>query len=189
MNTIVHYMYRDAANYKIHCKEIVKGELDEIDRKDLFENYEEAIEFFYPEKIGFKAPTFVSEGYRPYEDDPDSHEIVDFELTDERPTVDLTIDDVLAYLRGKRKFFLTDLSFDVTDEDLDLDPEDFGPGSDYYEACRNKRMDIYEDLPTQMIIALDEEDIDEDDLDCEICDRISDRTGWLVNDGFRFREL
>ena len=29
MNTKINYMYRDAANYKIHCEEVVKGEIDE----------------------------------------------------------------------------------------------------------------------------------------------------------------
>lgn len=76
MNTKISYMYRDAANYKIHCEEVVKGEIRDEDREDLFENHPLELEEFYPATVGFKAPAFVTEGYKPYPDDPDTHEVL-----------------------------------------------------------------------------------------------------------------
>ena len=38
MNTKINYMYRDAANYKIHCEEVVKGEIDEKVCEEILED-------------------------------------------------------------------------------------------------------------------------------------------------------
>ena len=38
MNTKINYMYRDAANYKIRCEEVVKGEIDEKVCKEILED-------------------------------------------------------------------------------------------------------------------------------------------------------
>ena len=100
MNTKISYMYRDAANYKIHCEEVVKGEIRDEDREDLFENHPTELEEFYPATIGFKAPTFVTEGYKPYPDDPDTHEISDITLTESEPTVNMTVEDFVARVRS-----------------------------------------------------------------------------------------
>ena len=100
MNTKINYMYRDAANYKIHCEEVVKGEIDEKVCEEILEDMD--CEPFYPTNIGFRAPTFVSQGYKPYDDDPDCHELYDLELTDEEPTVGMTAEEfVEAFRSGK----------------------------------------------------------------------------------------
>ncbi len=98
MNTKICYMYRDAANYKIHCEEVIAGEIDEAKKEEFFENY--SMDEFYPSQIGFKAPTFVTEGYKPYPDDPEWHEVVDFLPTDEKTTVDMTITEFMEAIRN-----------------------------------------------------------------------------------------
>lgn len=94
LNTKIHYIYRDAANYKISCDEVVRGCVDKEKLDSILEEY--PMDVFYPANIGFKAPTFVTEGYKSYPDDPDSHEIVDFEFTSEPPTVEMTIEQFIA---------------------------------------------------------------------------------------------
>lgn len=94
MNTKIHYIYRDAANYKLSCDEIVSGSVSEKKLDSILEDY--PVDEFYPANIGFKAPTFVTEGYKPYPDDLGSHEIVDFEITSESPTVEMTIEEFIA---------------------------------------------------------------------------------------------
>ena len=109
LNTKIHYIYRDAANYKLSCDEIVRGCVDKEKLECLLEEY--PVDEFYPANIGFKAPNFVTEGYKPYPDDPDSHEIVDFEITSALPTVEMTIEEFIAAIEdgtatSKRKFDL-----------------------------------------------------------------------------------
>ena len=97
-NTLVSYMYRDGANYKLHFEEVVSGCLPDEEYDDLLENYE--TDAFYPENVGMPAPTFVDEGYREYEDDPDSHELTGFERTDREPTVATTMEQLAAAIRS-----------------------------------------------------------------------------------------
>ena len=94
LNTKIHYIYRDAANYKIYCEEVVRGCVDEKKLECILEEY--PLDEFYPANIGFNAPTFVTQGYKSYPDDPNSHEIVDIELTTESSTVDMTIEEFIA---------------------------------------------------------------------------------------------
>lgn len=94
MNTKIKYMYRDGANYKIHCEQIVAGEIDENTCEEILEQMD--CEPFYPANIGFDAPTFVTLGYDTYPDDPDYHELSDFELTDEEPTVPVSAEEFVA---------------------------------------------------------------------------------------------
>ena len=98
MNTKVLYMYRDAANYKIHCEEVVRGEIDDKTKEELLE-YSDCRPF-YPNAIGFSADNFVTEGYAPYPDDPDFHELCDFELTDEEATVDMSIEEFVNAVKS-----------------------------------------------------------------------------------------
>lgn len=91
-NTRVHYMYRDASNYKIGLDEILQGRLTENNMKT-FNKKQEGINF-HPAELGFNAETFVDLGYDPHEDDPDCHEFCWLEYTTERATVsNLTIEE------------------------------------------------------------------------------------------------
>ena len=88
-NTRVNYIYRDAANYKIPLHVVLPGSLTSKQMDDIWDYSEE----FRPADFGFPADTFVSRGYRPYDDDPDTHEITEVEETDEEPTVEITADE------------------------------------------------------------------------------------------------
>lgn len=99
MNTKLWYMYRDAANYKLHHSEVLDGELRDYELAIV--NDEFAGKEFYPAEFGLPAPTFTSEGYSEYEDDPDCHEIVGFEVVDQPATVNLTILKFVEGLRNK----------------------------------------------------------------------------------------
>ena len=95
MNTRISYMYRDAANYKIHLEEVIAGEMTQEMQDRFFEKYDE-LDPFYPANLGFKADTFVTRGYAPYDDDPDCHEIEGFDLVRAKPTVNMTVEEFLA---------------------------------------------------------------------------------------------
>lgn len=86
------------------------------------------------------------------------------------------------------KYKVTNISYYIGHEDVsdDLDEEDFALRSDYIEECDNRIAEIEESLPAEMIVEVpDDPDID---LDDEIMDAISDKTGWLVN-GFDYEEV
>ena len=100
MNTRIRYMYRDGANHIIQCEEVVKGEISKEICEDLFENHSAELEEFYPMTIGFKAPTFVAEGFKPYPNDPDTHEIKSIALTESGPTVNLSVEDFVARVKS-----------------------------------------------------------------------------------------
>ncbi len=117
LNTKIHYIYRDAANYKLSCDEVVSGSVDEEKLDRLLDEY--PMDDFYPANIGFKAPTFVTEGHKPYLDDPDSHEIVDFEPTTESPTVDMTIEEFIAAIEDGTA--TTSKQFDLVLKEKPLD--------------------------------------------------------------------
>ena len=99
MNTQVSYMYRDGANYKISCKEILAGELTQ---KEIEEINGLAIdgEYFYPGSIGLPATNFVDLGYQEYDDDPEWHELQEIELTKLAPTADVTAAEFLETFRN-----------------------------------------------------------------------------------------
>ena len=101
-NTKVVYLYRDAANYKIHCEEIICGSISKEQEKELFDRYVK--EEFYPASIGFSAPTFVTLGYRPYSDDPDFHELIGLEPTDREATVPLSTEEFMGAIKSGRAF-------------------------------------------------------------------------------------
>ncbi len=106
MNTKICYMYRDAANYKVHNEYVVNGELTSADEKEVIGNCLIDGEYFYPASVGLPARDFVSIGYRPYEDDPDWFEFQGFEATHAAPTGKLTAAELMAAFRagkGKKK--------------------------------------------------------------------------------------
>ena len=93
-NTEFWYMYRDAANYKVHTKVVLAGEMTK-EKWDLIVSSCEDNSFFSPQKVGLEARDFVSLGYRPYDDDPELFELVDYSLTDKNPTVNITVEELV----------------------------------------------------------------------------------------------
>lgn len=85
------------------------------------------------------------------------------------------------------QYRVTDIEYDIAPEDVmdEFDEESFALRSDLIEACENRIDEILEDLPSEMVVDIDEDanSIDEsewDIIDDAITDAVSDKTGWLV---------
>ena len=88
MNTLITYQYRDAANYKEFDTVIISGLLS-------LKNIEEYLyekEFFIPSEIGLKdlQPENLNQ------DDHIWHEIREISHTHEKPTVNVTAQDIIS---------------------------------------------------------------------------------------------
>lgn len=92
-NTQVAYLYRDGANYKKRGVEVVSGAIT----AEQCERIKACLidgEYFYPSKVGLPEHRFDTV----YEGDPDWYELCvedDLTLTDEMPTVGLTVDQLV----------------------------------------------------------------------------------------------
>lgn len=96
MNTRISYLYRDAANYKVHNACVIRGEVTE-EQIAVIANSLMDREYFKPSMVGLPETTFVDLGYRAYDDDPDFFELGSngdlsgsFEETDLPFDVDMT---------------------------------------------------------------------------------------------------
>lgn len=75
---------------------------------------------------------------------------------------------------------VTDIWYDIEPEDIcDLDEEDFALRSDYIRACENVIDEILEDLPSEMLLEV-EDGLSEGEIEDDLLDTICDETGWLV---------
>lgn len=127
MNTKIEYLYRDGANYRNYCEEVISGtltkreiaeivaisvlcgngtpfaEVTEADVDDMSAYLETGMLdcYFYPEACGLSVKTFVSEGYDAYDDDPDWHELCNISETEQAPTCDVSAADFLAAFRSR----------------------------------------------------------------------------------------
>ncbi len=86
MNTQIHYLYRDASNYKAHHEIIVHGKITFAD----ITPHLESGEFFIPSQVGL--PDLQSQLGKPTDDDHAWHHLTpdDFIPTSAPPTVKLT---------------------------------------------------------------------------------------------------
>ena len=100
-NTHLWYMYRDAANYKVHTDVVLAGAMTEEQWKTILSCCDDG-EFFAPNKVGLEARDFVSLGYAPYEDDHELFEIVEYSLTDLAPTVQMTVEELVAKFQANK---------------------------------------------------------------------------------------
>lgn len=91
MNTSITYQYRDASNYKEFDTVIIRGLLS---LNDIEEYYYEK-EFFIPSEIGLKdlQPENLNQ------DDHIWHEILEISHTHEKPTVNITAEEIIANFR------------------------------------------------------------------------------------------
>lgn len=89
-NTRIAYLYRDGGNYKQRGIEVVAGAIT-ADQRERIKACLIDGQYFYPSKVGLPEHRFDTV----HEDDPDWHELCvekDITLTDEMPTVGLTVD-------------------------------------------------------------------------------------------------
>lgn len=59
MNTKIVYLYRDACNYKVLNKAVIRGELSEEDQKTILSCLEDG-EYFIPSQVGLDEERFGS---------------------------------------------------------------------------------------------------------------------------------
>lgn len=104
-NTKLWYMYRDAANYKVHTDVVLTGEMTPEQWETILSCCEDR-EYFAPAKVGLEARDFVAIGYAPYDDDPELFEIVEYSHTDLKPTVQMTVEELVAkFQENKGKWY------------------------------------------------------------------------------------
>ena len=76
----------------------------------------------------------------------------------------------------------TSIDYSVTDEDVcwqvDNDPEIEEDSEEYYDAIHAEVARIKKELPQTMELEIE---CEEEDLSFEVCDAVSEQTGWLVN--------
>ena len=94
-NTKLWYMYRDAANYKVHTDVVLTGEMTPEHWETILSCCDDR-EYFAPAKVGLEARDFVAIGYKPYDDDPELFEIVEYSHTDLKPTVQMTVEELVT---------------------------------------------------------------------------------------------
>jgi hypothetical protein len=98
-------MYRDAANYKVHTNVVLTGEMTPEQWETILSCCEDR-EYFAPAKVGLEARDFVAIGYAPYDDDPELFEIVEYSHTDLKPTVQMTVKELVAkFQENKGKWY------------------------------------------------------------------------------------
>ena len=78
------------------------------------------------------------------------------------------------------------IDYCIEPEDLEINEADYALRSDYLRDCENVIDGIIEDLPDEIFFEVD--DYEPCDLEEELADAISDRTGWLVN-GFDYEKV
>ena len=81
---------------------------------------------------------------------------------------------------------ITQIEYDIDDSDLDIDRDDYETEEDYQCALEKERENVESNLPSRLII--DIEECDTDELEDVLTERISDETGWLVKD-FVYEEM
>lgn len=101
MNTKINYLYRDGSNYKSHNKVVVAGEITAEHLRRIADTLNEG-EYFIPSVVGLpenRFETWTDDDHFWYEweiDDEDFDlDASGCELTDEQPTVPLTVDQLV----------------------------------------------------------------------------------------------
>lgn len=104
MNTRIHYMYRDASNYKSFNAAVVDGILNDADCHTIYWccHNDCGQRYFIPHMVGLPEKTF--EDYGQYDDDHPWFEIDEFfaEGTNDLPTVDLTAKQLVKNFQEMR---------------------------------------------------------------------------------------
>lgn len=101
MNTRIDYLYRDGDNYKFPQSEVLAGEISADQIRQIIDTLDEG-EYFIPGQVGFNCG--YAFGYAQNDSDHPWCEMDEcgFELTSEEPTLDLTVEEVVAsFLRAK----------------------------------------------------------------------------------------
>lgn len=106
MNTLITLMYRDAANYKSFCREVVRGEITAEQLAAISPKLEDGC-MLIAEAVGLPTPSFLFEGKDDFPNDDIDHVFTTLcavedgdapkELhTAEAPTLDMSVDELVA---------------------------------------------------------------------------------------------
>ena len=103
MNTEVHYIYRDASNYKLCADVVVEGELSPEQMAEMQACCEDG-EYFIPELVQIPRLRFKDADT---DDDHDFHELESVEQTSAAPTLEISALALLAlFQQHKDKWYL-----------------------------------------------------------------------------------
>ena len=95
MNTKINYFYRDSGNYKTYDFRIVAGEITEEQWDAIRRCCIPGDNYFYPEAVGF-----IDIGTNRWIDIvTDWCELENYELTDEAPDINMTVQELVQYFR------------------------------------------------------------------------------------------
>ena len=109
-NTVIEYLYRDASNYKVRNRAIVKGEINEAQKERILECLYEG-EYFIPEQIGLPAKRFD-------EVNKDDHcwmelDEYGFDVIDEEADVNMSVDDLVKSFEEAREKGWNDVKYAI----------------------------------------------------------------------------
>lgn len=97
-NTMLEYLYRDAANWKTWNTVVLKGEMTDEMFKEMCECCEDGQEMFVPEQLGLDL-------IRDWETTADDHpyaELGAFTIVPNNPTTDMTVEELLDRFRNAK---------------------------------------------------------------------------------------
>ena len=113
-NTRMNYLYRDASNYKTCNSVVLSGVMTDEMFKEMQECCEDGYEMFIPEQLGLD----LIRDWETTEDDHPYAELEDYELVPDKPTTDMTVEELLEKFREARD---------------NWHPEEYQPEPDYYD--------------------------------------------------------
>ncbi len=128
-----------------------------------------------------KEDEFEQLWYETWADVPDLTEVNDWLRFE-----DEDIYEALGMNKCSGSYEITQIEYEIDDDDLDIDRDDYETEEDYQYALEEERENVESNLPSRLII--DIEDVDTDELEDVLTERISDETGWLVKD-FVYEEM
>lgn len=97
-NTRLNYLYRDASNWKTCNSVILSGKMTDEQFAEMKDCCEDGHEMFVPEQVGLDL-------IRNWETTADDHpycELEDYEYVNDKPTTDMTIEELLEEFRSAR---------------------------------------------------------------------------------------
>lgn len=94
-NTRLNYLYRDAGNWKVWQDVVLPGRMTDEIYQELVSCCEDGRELFIPEQVGLD----LIREWETTEDDHPYCELGDFEIVNDSPTTDMTIEELLDNFR------------------------------------------------------------------------------------------
>lgn len=150
MNTKILYLYRDASNYKAHNEAILAGEMTREHVRRITARMND--EYFIPRDVGLPEQRITD--YRTDDDhcwfewelgESDDGELYGFELTDETPTINMTVDELAQRFEAVQKWdetsWMENYEYRSYDELYGSDDETPEENSEHKEAQYEQRND------------------------------------------------